>query len=223
MNRDLIQTIDGLLAERGESRASASVAAGLGNSYIRDLERKKGSPNLAKLGALAKHLGVTIETLLNGTDIDLSQMPSLSSLPVLGVIAAGHFMDITLEDQDGGARFINVASDDRFGHAKQYALEIRGDSMNLMYPDGSFVTCVDYIGSGLSLKDGMKVHVERYMGDGQFVENTLKEYRKEDGRIGLYPRSSNPMHQPIFFNDGGEGVRVEIKGIVTGSWRPEVI
>lgn len=223
MNKKLIQAIDRLLADRGESRAKASEAAGLSNSYIRDLERKKGSPNLAKLGALASHLGVTIEYLLHGTDIDLSQTPSLSSLPVLGKIAAGHFMDISLEDQDVGTRFINVASDERFAHAKQYALEVKGDSMDLKYPDGCFVTCVDYIGSGLSLKEGMTVHVERYMGDGQFVENTLKEVRIHEGSVSLHPRSSNPAHQPIFLEGDIEAVRVEVRGIVTGSWRPEIL
>jgi SOS-response transcriptional repressor LexA len=222
MANEIIQKIDKLLADRGESRAAASAAAGLSDSYIRDLSRKSGNPNLGKLKKLADHLGVKIEYLLPAGSVDTNISRSVTSLPVVGRIAAGQFMDISLRDQDEEYPHINVVTDDRFSHARQYALEVTGDSMDLKYADGSFVTCVDYTSSGLALKDGMTVHVERYMGEGQFVETTLKEIGHEHGIIALLPRSSNPAHKPILMVGNAEEISVEIRGIVTGSWKPEV-
>jgi SOS-response transcriptional repressor LexA len=222
MANEIIQKIDKLLADRGESRAAASAAAGLSDSYIRDLSRKSGSPNVGKLKKLADHLGVKIEYLLPAGSVDTNISRSVTSLPVVGRIAAGQFMDISLRDQDEEYPHINVVTDDRFSHARQYALEVTGDSMDLKYADGSFVTCVDYTSSGLALKDGMTVHVERYMGEGQFVETTLKEIGHEHGIIVLLPRSSNLAHKPILMVGNAEEITVEIRGIVTGSWKPEV-
>lgn len=220
MKDDLIQRIDRVLKERDVSRSAASVGAGLGASYIRDLERKTGNPNLSKLTKLAQYLEVPIERLLPTANIDTPNSLGLVSLPVVGTIAAGAFMDISIKDQGEPQEYITVASDGRFPHAEQYALKVQGDSMNLKYPDGTYVTCVDYASSGLALKNGMSVHVERYQG--QLVETTLKVVEFENGTLVLSPRSSNAVHKPIVFRYDEEHSDVLIKGVVTGSWRPEV-
>lgn len=221
MNRDLIRRIDELLKMKGESRSGASVAAGLGESYIRDLERKKGSPNVEKLTRLASYLGTTLEELLSTSNIDQPIKPSVTSLPVVGKIAAGHFMDISLVNQDDNFPVINVATDDRFAHAKQYALLVTGDSMDLKFPDGCYVTVVDYIESGLRLKPGMTVHVERTVAGTHLVETTLKEIQSVNGTYHLVPRSSNPKYEPIVVH-GEEDTEFLIRGIVTGKWEPQV-
>lgn len=220
MNEDLIQKIDRRLKELGESRSGASDAAGLGKSYIRDLQRKAGSPNLSSLTKLANYLRLDLDRLLPFANVDSPKVRGVVSLPVVGTIAAGAFMDISIKDQDEVLEYVTVVSDGRFPHAEHYALRVSGDSMNLKYPDGSYVVCADFIESGVDLKNGMAVHVERY--EGHLVETTLKEVSFEDGRLILSPRSSNPKYQRIVLEHDDDRSHVKIRGIVTGSFRPEI-
>ena len=138
-------------------------------------------------------------------------------LPVAGSIQAGHWLETTFLEADQEPEMLPVARDPRFPRARQYALRVVGDSMDLDYPDGSYVTCVDFAESGLAITDGMTVHVERQRGGGQLVEITLKLIAREGGVRVLKPRSSNPLHQPITFS--GKETDVVVKGVVTGGWR----
>lgn len=150
-----------------------------------------------------------------------TQVQSLSGsgIEVIGSIQAGNWLDTTLIDDDPNHReFIPVNRDERFPYARQYALEVRGDSMNLEFPEGSFVICVDYGDSGLSMKDGLVVHVERWQHG--LREVTLKSLHKEDHGWRLEPRSSNPVHKSININGHSEdGTEVRIRGVVIGDYR----
>lgn len=141
----------------------------------------------------------------------------VAGLPVLGSIQAGHWLETTFLDSDEEPEMLPVARDERFPRARQYALRVIGDSMDLDYPDGSYVTCVDFAESGLAVREGLTVHVERHRGAGQLVEITLKLIARENGALILRPRSSNPLHQPMSFS--GKDTDVIIRGVVTGGWR----
>ncbi|UDF29333.1 UNVERIFIED_ORG: S24 family peptidase [Roseateles sp. XES5] len=146
-------------------------------------------------------------------------LPELGGLPVEGVIQAGNWLDTTLfEDINYQPEIIPVARDPRFPHARQYALKVQGDSMNQEFPDGSFVTCVDFADSGLSMKDDLIVHVENWKFG--LREITLKALKREGKGWKLEPRSTNPAHQPIFLNgEAQDGVEVRIRGVVVGDYR----
>jgi SOS-response transcriptional repressor LexA len=219
MQKTLIQKIDKRLDELNMSRTAASVRAGFGPEFIRDIVRKGKSPSTDNLKKLAGALQVDVDYFFDDEGSSVERRDTIE-LPVIGTIEAGQFRDITLLDQDEVYPVISVVADKRFSHAKQYALQVSGDSMNLKYPDGSYVTCVDYIGSGLRLKSGMTLHVERTIAGTHLVEITLKEVQSIDGNLVLIPRSSNPKHKPIIVN-GGEDTEIHIRGIVTGSWIPE--
>jgi len=220
MQQTLIQKIDSRLDELRMSRAKASTAAGLSSSFIRDIERRGGTPNLGSLKKLAKVLRVELEYLTQAEDIVSDRQIETTELQVVGTIEAGQFRDITIFDQDDNYPVINVVADRRFKHARQYALKISGDSMNLKYPDGSYVICVDYHESGLALQKGMTVHVTHTLAGTHLVEITLKEVGSMNGEIVLVPRSSNPKHKPIIMY-GGEDSEYQICGVVTGSFLPE--
>lgn len=220
MQHDLIQKIDNRLSELGMSRAKASVSAGMSPTFIRDIERRGGTPNLSSLQKLAKVLRVDLDYLVTEEEQPARHSVEMVELPVVGTIEAGQFRDITIFDQEEHFPVINVVADKRFKHARQYALLVSGDSMNLKYPDGTYVTCVDYHESGLALKLGMTVHVTHTLAGTHLVEVTLKEVGAINGQIVLIPRSSNPRHKPIVMQ-GGEDSEYEIKGVVTGSFRPE--
>lgn len=142
-------------------------------------------------------------------------------LPIAGSIQAGHWLETTFVETDQEPDMLPVARDPRFPRARQYALRVVGDSMDLDYPDGSYVTCVDFAESGLAMSEGMTVHVERQRAGGQLVEITLKLIAREGGTLLLKPRSSNPLHQPITFS--GKQTDIMIRGVVTGGWRQTAI
>lgn len=212
----LTDRINELLKQRGISAAAASVQAGFSPSYIRDLNRKRGSPGVDNLEKLARVLGVSLQDL---TGEGTGRLTSIRNLPVVGVVQAGNFRDISL--LDGGREIdvetIPVAEDPRYPYAKQYALKVAGDSMDKLFNDGDYVTCVDWADCGLSFVPGMILHVERVIG-GSLVETTVKRFARRDGRQWLDPDSHNPKHQPIEIN-GSEDTEIIIRGLVTGSWR----
>ena len=141
----------------------------------------------------------------------------LAGLPVLGSIQAGAWLDTTLIDPISEPEMLQVIPDKRFPLATQYVLLVVGDSMDLEYPDGSYVTCVDFAESGLSIKEGIIVHVERRESDGQRVEITLKQVERNGRGFRLVPRSSNPRWKPITL-EGDATTSVIVRGVVTGGW-----
>lgn len=195
--------------------------AGLGDSFVRDILRgKTRSPSAINLAKLAEALETTPDWLIvsgsprpDGEGVKPVEFVGLS---VVGKIQAGNWLDRSLIDYEDEYEVIPVARDPRFPKAKQYGLQILGDSMDIEYPDGSYVSCVDYFQSGVSLKDGIVVHVERR--NGPLVEVTLKAVETIDGVVMLAPRSTNPKHKPIAL-DGDGGTEIVICGIVTGSYR----
>lgn len=205
--------------------------AGLGESFVRDILRGKSrNPTVEKLERLAAALDTTVDWFradaAPGTSVDAPNSAvtraRISGLVVKGDIQAGAWLDISMIDDDPEHKeTIPVAPDSRFPHAKQYGLRVKGDSMDLEYPDGTFVSVVDYADSGIPIRAGLTVHVERR--SGYLVEATLKVIETaEDGEMLLSPRSSNPIHKSLRL-EGDEATEIVICGVVTGSYRRTAI
>lgn len=188
-----------------------ALADRIGTSQPQIKRLEDGARKLTKEWAerLAPALQTTAESLMFGNGGPLG-------MPVLGIIEAGQFRDISLIDQSEERPVIAVARDSRFPHADQYALQVSGDSMDELFADGSYVTCANWADTGMELRPGLIVHVERNIGS--LVETTLKEIQGT-GPYMLKPRSSNPKHKPISFT-GSDGVEVSVRGLVTGKWEP---
>lgn len=202
----------------GANPTSLALSINRDKDYIRDfLTGRKASLKLEDAQKIADELEVPLFSLTGGRTDDLSAR----GMEVVGKVAAGLYKDITVENQDSDKPRILFARDLRFPDARQYALEIEGDSMNEYVSDGGYVVCVGLVESGIRLASGMVVHVEKSVMGGQFIETTLKEVRREpNGAIMLIPRSTNPSHKP-FPAAGSAGDEVEIKGVVIGRWEPE--
>jgi SOS-response transcriptional repressor LexA len=140
-------------------------------------------------------------------------------LPILGSIQAGAWLDTAMIDPDSEPEIMQVNPDRRFPRAAQYVLWVRGNSMDLDWPDGSYVTCVDFAASGLALKEGLTVHVERHQAGGQLVEITLKVLRLQGGKFWLHPRSSDPKWKPVPLDGRNGESEVIVRGVVTGGWK----
>lgn len=207
----------------GMNAYETAIKAGLGGDFVRDLMRgKKRSISAENLSKLAEVLGTSPDYFSGLTPSpEIATLPDrISGLVVQGVIQAGHWLDASIVGEEMDHEIVPVAKDPRFPRAKQYALVVAGDSMDLEYPEGSYVTCVDFADSGIVLREGLTVHVERH--NGSLVEVTLKVIEKNGVGFILCPRSSNQRHKPLHL-EGDDGTEIVVKGIVTGSYRRTVI
>ena len=147
---------------------------------------------------------------------------------VRGAVEAGAYRE-AIEWPEADWYPVGVAGVREYAHYPQLALEVRGPSMNAIYPDGSIIVCVSFIDLQRQPKPGERVVVERRRGT--LVEATVKEFVVEDGAPKLYPRSDHPAHQsPIALqaelNDGedeNQDEEIRITALVIGSFRPEVV
>lgn len=202
----------------------AAKKAGLGESYVRDILRGKArSPSAENLAKLALALETSTEFLMGSKDsAEVLTEINVVGLPVVSSVSAGRWLEVTTLDEDFDHQTIPVAQDLRFPGVRQYALKIVGDSMDLEFPEGCYVTCIDYWQAGIAVRDGLLVHVERTRGGGQLVEITVKAIETVNGTRVLAPRSSNPKWTAVPI-DGDDSTSVTIKGIVTGSWKPTAL
>lgn len=229
METALQKNVRRLLVERDLNAYQAAKEAGLGDSFVRDILRGKAkSPsgeNLAKLAAVLKASveelqADTLRRTLAPADADI--VDDVQGLAVVSEVNAGTWLEVMDLGEHEEKETIAAARDRRFPRAKQYALRVRGDSMDIDYPDGSYVTCVDYWDAGVPIRDGQVLHVERTRAGGQLVEITIKAVETIGGKVYLVPRSRNAKWKP-FPIDGEEDTEVTIKGLVTGGWKPAPI
>lgn len=120
---------------------------------------------------------------------------------------------------------VGVAGVERYDELPQFALVVRGPSMNLIYPEGSVLICVAFLHLGRGPRHGERVVVEHRKSG--FVEATVKEYAVEAGERRLYARSDSPRHagaveipreaNPAESQDG----EIRITALVIASIRPE--
>lgn len=149
--------------------------------------------------------------------VDAGLVPLTRRIPVRGVVQAGAWSEIGVEEAP-----IDWAHFDapEYRRAELFALDVRGPSMNRVFPDGSRVICA--LPHEAGVRDGDYVAVRRSRGG--LCETTLKQLVVEkDGEISLYPRSDDPAHQtPMKLErrpDSQEGP--EVIGVVVG--RTEVL
>lgn len=138
----------------------------------------------------------------------------------IGDVAAGVWRDSFEWPRDEWLPIIMALHDTRFPGALRQALRVRGDSMDLLYPDGSFIIFVRLGDLGRKPQPGDRLIVLRHQHGG--TEATVKEYvRDANKRRWLVPRSSNPAHRPISLDNVEAGVEIDVMGLVVGSQRVE--
>lgn len=195
-------------------------------------EMGRRNPNRSTLRKYASAFGVTLNWLLTGLgdtprQSDQSELSetqtgstlSANRLPIIGGVQGGAFMEAWPAMAEP-FETLPVVPDEKYPESKQYLLEVRGPSMNMKFPDGSFAHCVE-----ISYKPGTRmpepgtfVIVERHKAG--LIEVTIKELRlNAEGQYELWPRSTDPAWKaPIVLNDGSGVDEVSIKGIVVGCY-----
>lgn len=196
-----------------------SERSGFSTSQLSRWEAGKSNIPSERLPTLAQHYECSVsEIFAEDGDVFVSLGPQIT---VAGPVQAGRWLQVWEVDADDRQTFtgrpdVTVPLSQRFG------VVVKGDSMNDLYPHGTYLECVSFLG-GAEIENGKRVIVERLNVAGD-REVTVKEYlRDDDGIEWLIPRSSNPAFQtPIRTDEQPDDiVEVQIKGIVVGSYRKE--
>lgn len=166
----------------------------------------RGSPQITrgKLLALTQPIGAPSVTTVSGQRV----------IEVIAVVEAGVWREA-----------VSIPEDERqtlprptlpgFENAEVFALEVRGQSMNKVYPEGSIAFFVKP--EVLAPVEGHIVVVVSRRGD--LYETTLKELgRDQRNKVALLPRSTDARHQSPIYPSKTGGDSVEIIGVAIGKF-----
>ena len=139
----------------------------------------------------------------------------------IGEVAAGVWRDAFEWPRDEWLPVLMALPDERYKDVERHALRVSGDSMDLLYPDGSFVIFVQFAAIGRGPRGGERVIALRHR-HGQ-TEATVKEYVKDgQKRRWLLAKSSNPRYAAIPLDSPrDDDDTTEVLGLVVGSQRIE--
>jgi transcriptional regulator with XRE-family HTH domain len=200
----------------GLTQEELAERAGMSRITVNRIEQK-GTCSRKQAEVFAPLLGVAVETLMLGDayrDAFEHSAAAVQSLQVAGEVAAGIWLEPDILDEP---RFEPVAAviDPRFPRESQFALIVRGPSINRTAGDGATLLCVS-IDVGVEVRDGDLVIVERTRDQGAMIETTAKFVRRIADGYELWPHSTDPRYQkPLFIaddaSDEDEHVRIRAK------------
>lgn len=153
----------------------------------------------------ARRFKVSVEWLLYGTKPgatteigDLEPSPSqLGIIPIRGEVAAGVWREYDELAQDLGepTDYAPTIMLPGYPREQQFALIVKGESLNKIAPSGATLHCVELINGGAwDIQEGELVIVQRSKFQGQMIETTAKRVRK-NGDWELWPESDHPDYQ----------------------------
>ena len=167
---------------------------------------------------LAKAGGVPVFVLDGSTDIVRID----AMIRIKGAVQAGVWAESSeWDDAEGYA--VNAPIPAEYEGAA-YGVVVRGTSMNKVYPEGSIAIVVSIHDLVRDVRNGDRVRVRRTRLDGM-IETTVKELiAGADGKLWLWPRSSDPRWQQPIEYDGryaGDIESVQVCGVVLCAIIPE--
>ncbi|MCA0404884.1 MAG: hypothetical protein LCH39_01865 [Proteobacteria bacterium] len=179
------------LAEMGTTANAISVAADKPREWLGQIIRKTDVwPTTDNLILICDALGLRLSYLVNGTGARLIDEPDLSEditlVPRLSWVAAGAFAETETVESGQASGFVQVANLPPGDHI---ALDVVGDSMDRIAPDGSTIIVNR---SEKDLRDKKFYVAATENGDAA----TFKRFR-EDWPPRLEPFSNNPEHHAI--------------------------
>lgn len=200
----ILARLERLLAGLGKSAQQASTDAGLGESFIRDFRSGKSkSPTLENLASLSKALETTPEFLAFGVGASSARR----RLAMIGEVAAGVWIDTDGEADTSPVIDAPVMPDPRYPADEQFAVCVRGNSIDRIAKPGAVLICVSTQHGAIAPVNGDLVIVERrrvHEDGSKEVERAARKYRKNGPFIELSPESTDPRWKPIEYAPGAE-------------------
>lgn len=200
----------------GLSQADLGERVGVVQSVVSDWERGILESWRDHMEPLTRALKISPVYLVVENEAGPHVQP-VGELEVIGEVQGGAFR--LAREYPAEERYtVPVLPPPGYERVRLQALKVVGPSVNLIYPDGTFVIVAS--AHDTDVRDGDRVVV--YAHKGEMTEATIKEVRVEpDGRIALWPRSSHPDHQEPIYLSTEDQTGPEIAYVVVGSYRPE--
>ena len=193
-----------LRSGRGLTQQDVAAALNVSRSAVAMWERNEREPNLETLAALARLLDVPLSALVEREEAPLPaglRPVRTKRVPLLGTIAAGE--PIFAEEEH--ETYVDVGGS---VHA-DFALEVKGSSMEPVYKDGDVV----YIRSQDDVRDGQVAAV--------VVDDSATLKRVYHLPVGVQLMPLNPAFAPMLFTpENSDSVR--ILGLAVGYFRKTV-
>lgn len=182
---------------------------GISRNAVSLWESGTSTPAPDRMAQVAVLLGKPVDWLATGRS---GVSVPVEGLPLRGDIAAGVWFEVH-ENQEAEVERVPVAPDPRYPIESQYALRVRGNSVNRIAKDGTILAVVDLITGGIEPRPGDLVWVERRRG--QLVEATVKRLKRGGKGLELWPESDDPAYQDKIAvrPPKGDG-EVEIRGLI---------
>jgi len=157
-----------------------SLAAGLGETAVRDMLEKVTSPRVETVTAIAEQLGITLNELLEGRN------EGARRVPVVGYVSAGEGW--APFDGDGPVDEVEI----NIGGGEAVALVVRGSSMAPVYRDGDILIGTKRATANAHNLVGTDCIIETKAG-----ERYLKFLAKGTIRNRFNLKSYNPAHEDV--------------------------
>lgn len=152
------------------------------------------------------------------SNVEITTNPS-SALPLIGYVQAGAFIEaFEYETDEFFPAFGPVANKENV-----FCLKVIGDSMDIVYPEGTILYCQQLSDYAPDLKNGKRVIVKRRKS-GDLFEVTVKEYSVAGNTTTLTPLSKNRKHKALSFTNGGNHHHdagtsdIQVSAVVVGAY-----
>jgi SOS-response transcriptional repressor LexA len=146
-------------------------------------------------------------------DILVVEVPDMRTVMVVGAVQAGEWAE-SYEWPDEEEHYgVAVPRNEISPRLTLTGLEVRGQSMNQVYPEGTVIVIDKRIETAEDLEVGRRYVVERQ--DGGLCEATVKTLVQDsEGRLWLRPETTEPGFESIPLFDGDEAQTIRIVGRV---------
>lgn len=214
MNRKIGARIRELRRSQGLAQHELGAKIGVPQSTVHKWEADKQLPSDENAESLAKYFGMSVPEILGYNLALVADMPG-RRVNVIGELAAGNWTDSPTwpdDDQYQISAFLPPGWED----SPIDAFEVRGPSMNKVYPDGTIVYVAPYDQVPGGARNGDYVVAIRENEDGEFERSVKKYVIDDEKKTWLFPESTHPEHQaPLEFKKKDRSpTAVKIAGMV---------
>lgn len=226
------------MAEGGFTQHTLALAAGVGQTYIRDiLMGRSREPRRSKLEKIAEALNCSLPELFEEEDVPAALVLPGCAIDVRGAVQAGAWRE-SMEWAPEERFRVPLPAEESWKDRPRYGLLVEGDSMNKVFPPGSIAIVINFADLGRHPQNGDYVVVERRdpLGDG--FEATIKALQlRPGGQALLWPKSTAPEFQsplelprvalpnaetaPLDAHDPAGAPDVTILALVVGLYAPQ--
>ncbi|WP_445599626.1 LexA family protein [Azospirillum sp. A39] len=214
----LAERIRRLRKSRGLNQHEFAELLGVSQPTVSRWERGMQEPEFDQIVALSDLAGETPQQFAFGERVN--EELTLQPVFVLGAVQAGEWVEAVEWEREQWYS-VSLPPHPQFPNIKRFGLEVRGPSMNRVFPEGAVVECIRFEDIMSEPREGDYVVVERHRHDA-LIEATVKKLVVHDGVPWLMPESDHPAFQkPIPLNDGHDDdvESIVISALVVGSYR----